>query len=309
MAMANDFSSRKPWSQIQTVTWDSQTMVKIPKFYIKYHTPSSGTYSGKPCWEISDSAKTGFHVHPAFVKNNQETDYFLFGAYEASQNGTKAESVSGKSPWVSINYDNSRAACTARNTGSAGSQQYGWHMANVWERMAVSLLCMIECGTPNVQVAIGNGNVSSSAAQTGGSTDAQWRGIHELWGNVYEWVDGFRGGSGYSGGKIRVFDNTGTETYVETSQAWPSSGWTKTLSTATGTKYNLTDGLFAASVDSTEGNGITGDYSYQTTTDYCARVGGYWNYGSGAGLFCWNLYNNSSYTSTYRGFRLACNPF
>ena len=287
MAMANNFNNRAPWSSITPVTWDSQAMVKIPKFYIRYYTPSSGTYSGKPCWEISDKAKTGFHVHPAFVKNNAEIDYFLMGAYEASASGSKACSVANASPWVSITYDNARNACTARNTGSAGSQQYGWHMANVWERMAVSILCMIECGTPNVQTAIANGNVSSSAAVKTGTSGAVYRGMYELWGNVWEWVDGFRGGNQTL--TIRVFDNTGTETYVDTGKGGQSVGqnWTTAVCTDSGTKWNLADGLFAKTTGDTESASITGDYNYINSSlkDYCAYVGGDWDIGSKAGLF------------------------
>ena len=47
--MSIDFSVRKLWAGITKVTVDGQTMVKIPKFYVRKYTPTSGSYKGKPC--------------------------------------------------------------------------------------------------------------------------------------------------------------------------------------------------------------------------------------------------------------------
>ena len=307
--MSIDFSVRKPWAGITKVTVDGQTMVKIPKFYVRKCTPTSGSYKGKPCWEIADNKADGFHVHPAFMHNGVEIDYFYIGAYGASRdvsNSAKAASLTAKTPWTSIYYDNAIEACTARNTGASGSEQYGWHMQNVWERSAVALLALVELGSPDVQTKIGAGNSSSSAAVVTGSTNAVYRDMHELWGNVWECVDGFRGGGVTT--SARVFDNQGNQTYINTGATLPTGtdAWVKDILTATGTNFDLNDGFFPSSVDSTQANGtFSVCYWYPRSSDYVAYIGGHWRDGTSCGLFFWRLNSASAYSDAHVGFRVA----
>ena len=308
--MSIDFLVRKPWAGITKVTVDGQTMVKIPKFYVRKYTPTSGSYKGNPCWEIADNKADGFHVHPAFMHNGVEIDYFYIGAFEASvdaPNSAKASSLTAKTPWVSITYDNAIKACAARNTGVSGSEQYGWHLQNVWERSAITLFALVELGSPDVQTKIGAGNSSSSAAVVTGSTNAVYRDMHELWGNVWECVDGFRGGGVTT--SARVFDNQGNQTYINTGATLPTSStdaWVKDILTATGTNFDLNDGFFPSSVDSTQANGTFSDYYwYPRSSDYVAYIGGGWETGACCGLFSWILSNVSATSNTLIGFRVA----
>ncbi len=56
---------------------DGQVMVEIPAFYYRY------LYAGTThLWEISPVAKTGFTLHPAFVKNGTNVSARYIGAYE-----------------------------------------------------------------------------------------------------------------------------------------------------------------------------------------------------------------------------------
>ena len=58
---------------------DGQVMVEIPAFYYRY------LYAGTThLWEISPVAKTGFNLHPAFIKNGANVAYRYIGAYEGS---------------------------------------------------------------------------------------------------------------------------------------------------------------------------------------------------------------------------------
>jgi hypothetical protein len=50
------------------------------------------------------------------------------------------------------------------------------------------------------------------------------------------------------------------------------------------------------------------DYYYQNTGQRIARVGGYWDYGSAAGLSCWHLSSTSSSAFVYFGGRLLKKP-
>jgi len=150
-----DFDAHPIWGNIETVTIDGQSMVKIPKFYYKVGTASSGDQSGKKCWWISATMRDGYTLHPAFMQDVQEIDYFYVGAYEASNDsGTKAASVSGVAPLVSIDFTTMQTRCEARGTG--------WRMWDIYQLGAIQMLALIELETPDVQSAIGAGNVSSS---------------------------------------------------------------------------------------------------------------------------------------------------
>ena len=290
-----------PWAGICSVTIDGQAMVKIPKFYVRCYTPTSGAFAGKVCREISDCAQTGYHVHPAFVHNGAEMPCFYIGAYEAYNAGSgKAGSKSGQTPWVSIDNPAAISACAARNTGASGSEQYGWHLQTIYERAAISMLMMIELGTPNVQTAIGAGNVSSSAAVATGSTAAKWRGIHEFWGNVWEHTDG---ATTDASSILHIFSTQGDGTYVSTGVV-PAGGWIKKVSEASGTNFDLNDVFIPTVSDGTESNGTFGDYCW-VAANCVLYMSGYWGYGSQAGAFSFDVGDASSGAGAGFGFRVA----
>jgi hypothetical protein len=58
---------------------NGQVMVYVPKFYYKAWDVDDCKY-----WVVSDIAKPGYTLHPAFVKDSVEKDYFLWGAFEGS---------------------------------------------------------------------------------------------------------------------------------------------------------------------------------------------------------------------------------
>lgn len=299
--MSIDFDNTYPWAGIETVTIDGQQMVKIPKFYVKtFDAGSTAKHAGQFCRVVSDIKRDGFHIHPAFMKDGKEVPCFYIGAYEASANGSKACSLSGKSPWVNITNPAAISACAARNTGSAGSEQYGWHLQTVYERAAIALLMMIELGTPNVQTAIASGNVSSSAAQATGATAAKWRGIHEFWGNVWEHTDGIKTDAS---SRIQIFDNEGKGTYKNTNVVLPG-GWIKETSRAKGDGFDLGDVFVPSVCDGTETNGTYADYSWVSTNCVLYQSGG-WASGSQCGAFAFIAAYAASSSGSGIGFRAA----
>jgi len=58
---------------------NGQVMVQVPKFW--YKATKTGT---RYQWLISSTAQTGFVVHPAFIKDTVEKDYFYLSAFEGS---------------------------------------------------------------------------------------------------------------------------------------------------------------------------------------------------------------------------------
>jgi hypothetical protein len=298
-----NFNELYPWNGIETVTIDGQTMAKIPKFYVKYGEAAEGSeYAGKKCHWVSETKKDGYHVHPAFVRNGVEKDYFLIGAYEAYNAGSSvAGSKSGQTPWVNIGgHANAIAYCNARNTNADDTAKRGWHLQTIYERAAISLLMLIELGTPDVQTAIAAGNVGSNAAVATGSTAAKWRGICEYWGNVWEHTDGFKTDGNSKG---QIFSTQGDGTYVDTGVT-VAAGWIKEVSEAKGTNFDLTDVFVPSVSDGTEANGTYGDYCWVAANCVLYQSGG-WAYGSRTGAFVFDVANGAAYSDGDIGLRLA----
>lgn len=309
---------------------NGQVMVKIPKFYYKVTPDEDGGLDGvnirKCTWEISETPDDGFTLHPAFYDiNGNEIDYFLYGAFDGvgqrnSTYGTsyntstdKLSSVAGSSylPTKSLTRATARTMATNRGTG--------WYSAGVKQTMAVLMLFAVEYGF-NSQIAVGQGVVSASAVtyagQTTGNitsgtqddttTPVNWRGIENLWGNIFDWIDGLNVNerTPYFCNTYTFVDNTSTG-YTQISFSLPSSNYI----TAFG--YDSTnDWVLLPSESSSTDNptGPIGDYVYSNSGWRVALLGGRWNYGSYAGAFCWFCYNNSSRADADIGARLMFIP-
>ena len=294
--MAIDFNNTYPWSDIREVTIDGQAMVWIPKFYVKTGKFTSGTYTGKKFWLVSGEKLSGYHVHPAFMRNGVEKDGFYIGKYFAWSEGSgKAGSAAGKSCWVNINQTAAKNACLARNDGSASGDKAGWHLKTIYEWAAIQLLCLIETGSPNVQSAIGYGSAAVS-----GNSNAKWRGICDMWCGYWEHTDGY-----YTDGsnKIFIFNNTNNGSYVNTGLT-SQGGWIKDVADAKGTNFDCGDIFLPQTMTSSETDATFSDYAW-SGSNCVVYTGGIANYGSQTGLFTWAVLGGASYSNSILDFRLA----
>ena len=295
-----NFDDVFPYNKFEEVTRDGQAMIKIPKVYVKAgYTSPTAEMPEKYGWWISEFPQEGFHCHPAFMLNGEELDYFLLGKYEASNDGaSKAQSLSGKTPWVNITTPNAIAACLRRNTGVAGSEQYGWHLESIYEYQLISMLMLIELGTPDVQTVIGSGNINGSGVVATGSTNAKWRGICEHWANAWEICDGFKTGAS---GQALIWDKNGNQTYVDTGKIVADKGFAR----GKGTDYDFAD-VFVP-VDDGKGSTYSGSTAdgVWTAANCVLYLGGSWAYGARDGAFTFYSYRAASYSYSDIGFRLA----
>lgn len=163
---------------------DGQHMVRVPKFWVK----TQDTATGGVIYSISDTPQPGFQVHPAFFNAGEEIDQFWIGAYHASEVDNVFESQPNVLPRVSLSGATAITRMEARNTGG----QAGWGSQTWHQICALRLLCLIEIGTPDPRTVIGQGwNSTTSNSGSGaelqptGTSDANWRGIYDLWGNVH----------------------------------------------------------------------------------------------------------------------------
>lgn len=310
---------------------NGQVMVKIPKFYYKVTPDENGGLDGvnirKCTWEISDSANNGFTLHPAFYDAaGNEIDYFLYGAFDGvgqnsggtygtSYNTTsdKLSSVAGSSylPTNTLTCATARTMATNRGTG--------WYSAGVKQTMAVLMLFAVEYGF-NSQIAVGQGVVSASAAtyagQTTGNitsgtqdnktTPVNWRGIENLWGNIWDWIDGLNvnGMVPYFCNTYTFVDDTSTG-YTQIAFSLPSSNYI----TAFG--YDSTNDWILLPSESSSTANPTGpicDYVFSYSGWRVAQLGGRWNSDSNAGAFSWGCNDYSSLASAAIGARLMFIP-
>lgn len=190
-----NFDYIAPWSGIETVVIDGQTMVKIPKFYVKADTIASGTYAGAKARWVSPEKKDGYHIHPAFVRDGYVMDCIYIGAYEASLDANNiASSVANVTPVQ----------------GRGWTTPTNFRLQFLYDVAAINYLLLIELGTPDAQTAIGRGNVDTNIIKSTGSTNAIYRGIHEWWGNAEETIITARAVAGYhSNGRYALPSNQG----------------------------------------------------------------------------------------------------
>lgn len=308
-AGSSPFDSFMPWAGMRyarllntdgsVIEWDSTSggyiMVWIPEFYVA--TKTNGT---KKYFYVSDKAKTGFAKHPGSGK--------YVGRYVTF--GTTMASTTNQAPGVDV------TRSTARSRAKSVGDKF--HLYDFATYCAIIWLYVVEFADWNCQSKIGRGYVDNhnSAIQTGGtdsmtyhtgraagtdgSTAVQYRWIENLWGNVYQWVDGFNANGTtayYCTDPSKYADDT-TTGYTQIGTL-PSSGWIKDL---TVTDNGL---LIPKTVGGSETTFIP-DYADSSSGWRVLYVGGGWYGGSCGGLLCFGAGCASSFSFSGISARLLC---
>ena len=308
----NDFDSAPIYGEITRETDDlGNTFVKIPKFYIR-KTDDEGLLR----LEISKEKIEGFYLPYVFwdFENNKELDYFYYGAYTASLSSSKLVSKPGVSPQVSRSIVNYR--------GYATNNGLGYQMLDIHALDVIQTLFRVEFATLNSQsvhpgYTNGSGNMvtggtdivvaSSGAAGADGSYQFMYRGIEDLWGNVYQWVDGVNINSlqawvcedanSYASNVFATpyqklsYVNAGTNGYVKEMGFDPSRPYAQfpvTVGASTDTYYS--------------------DYYAQSTSQSIAAFGGSRAQGLQSGVSLWQMAITSSGDYNNVGGRLLRKP-
>lgn len=276
---------------------NTQTMVFIPEFYVAQKR--SGT---KQYFYVSDRLKTGFTKHPGSGK--------YVGRYHAANDYCR--SMTGSSPWVNCTRAGFREG--VKNIGSSK-----FHLYDFTTYCAIVWLYVVEFADWDSQKKIGRGHVDNNAsALLSGDTDSmtyhtgrtsgtdgmmptQYRWIENLWGNVYQWVDGFNanGTTAYYCTDPSQYADDTTTGYTQIGTL-PASGWIKDL---TVTDNGL---LIPKTVGGSETTFIP-DYANSSSGWRVLGVGGNWDYGSNAGLLYFSAGRTSS-SDSYSSIsaRLLC---
>ncbi|MFR5361368.1 MAG: hypothetical protein ACLTGV_06515 [Butyricicoccus sp.] len=274
------------------------TMVFIPEFYV-----AAKRNGVKQYFYISNRPATGFTKHPGSGK--------YVGKYHMDSYGYSAAPLD---PYTNI------TRFTARNKAkSVGSK---FHLYDFATYCAIIFLYIVEFADWNCQSKIGqgytNGNTTvirsggtdnmtyhtGRASGTDGKTAVQYRWIENLWGNVFQFVDGLNAANDTAycctDPSKYVDDTTSGYTNIGT---LPTSGWIKDLT--------VTDnGLLIPEASGGSDTTYVPDYVYSTFGGqwYVLSVGGYWYDSTTAGLLCFRANDTSSNENSGISARLMCEP-
>lgn len=272
---------------------NGETYVYIPQFWSKI---INDTKKKKMYIYISAIQDSRFTLHPGSGK--------YMSRYECNSNFLSAP---GTKPKVDTSLGGFRTGITAID-----SKHYQY---DIHTYAALELLYIVEFAHLNTQSKIGAGITSGSKALTIGETDVltyhtgrvdgtansavQYRWIENLWGNVWNWVDGIliQNGLVYICNDRTKYASSITSDYKSTGLYTPTnSNWHRTDQ-----DYNncYLIPLTTGSSDST----YTCDYYSYGSGLRGLDVGGAYGSGSTAGLFCWVGSNDPGNTNAIIGGR------
>lgn len=278
---ANDSTKKADGSQAVLDGTDGNIMVEIPKFYYKYNYNTTNGVVHEH--SISLTPDDGYVVHPAFVRDGVELDYRYRAAYDGKIVGGKLMSISGVYPTTGQNITTFRTNAQANGAG--------WHQLDWLLHEAITLLCVIEYGTMNIQSTLGEGRTALSAGSwiggsyigitglsnslgngsgnvtyAGSANDAaadgsfmSYRGVENFFGNIWKFADGvlFQNNVPYVNQHPSTYDSTtlGSNDISTGVNMSASSGYARNLG-------NSNKGFFPTSVSGGSSAAGTTDYFY-----------------------------------------------
>ncbi len=309
----SDFDECYPWSEMKEVADNSGNIfIKIPKFYSRITKNNDGTYK----YQISRSCYDGFSTLFVDGKGN-EIEYVLVGKYEGSGNENRIYSRTESSVCTDLTMADYRKGCQANGIGY---QQYDYLID-----MIIKELFTIEFATTDSQsvmrgYASGDnlgplGTGYTDVITTGitgednsfpGKYACKYRGIENLWGNTWTFVDGI--------------SFNGTEVYVCTDPQSYESGKISAPYEFMGYRGDCND--YILDVRPFDKNPLllfatsSGFFSRAYYRDKCfyhpegqiLSVGGCWNFDGAAGLWCWNGWDVVQCRNSRLGGRLCYKP-
>ena len=313
-AVDNDFDEVYPYNAIKTVNINDngEVLAEIGDANFAFDGTNGDVFTYIPefYWkrEVSDNTET-IQISEHHFKGATHSHAFYIARYTTSVN---THSISGVASTVSTNIATFRTQAKAKGSGFG---LIDYHL------FLIQMLYLVEYADYNSQAELGLGHsASSNTAQinTGGcdelgmksgclvndgSHSMIYRGIENIFGNIWQFVDG-----------LGIKDNVGFISYNHNDYAnevfttpYSQVGYTNATSNGNPKVLGYDSNNPMVMLPTTlGGSGTTGtcDYYWQNTGNRVAFFGGYWAYGAYGGLFCWTLNYVFSYAAADIGSRL-----
>lgn len=172
--------------------------------------------------------------------------------------------------------------------------------------MAVNTGFTAGVGTGASNLANASGQVSINHYQTAeATTPFSYRGIENLYGNVWAWVDGINIKANYNPwiADHDFASDTFAHPYADTGLNLSAiNGYPTALVNVPALDYSFLPLEVNGTGSQTK---YTCDYYVRTTGNRAVSFGGYWNHGADAGAFYWGMNESADKSSRARGARLA----
>ena len=281
-----------------SVTQDVDVMVEIPKVYWSFAKTSTG-YEVK----ISNIKVDSTYDCYAHKVNGIEKDYIYVGAYLGCVKENKLRSISNMPVRVNVTLNDAREYAQANGKGY---QQNNWFVL-----ILLQILYLILYKNLDSQSALGTGwTAFGSPCNTGGTNKKGivfggtqtnqicFLGVEDLYGNVYEWIDGIKVDSTYN--TLITSDNKNfTNSYKNIGKFIESTR----------------GGKMSKSIHTNEGGFFPTETTGSNSTYYCdhssigsdkiARFGGHYNENMDVGIFCIKFDYGPSGSNAQIGTRLV----
>ena len=302
-------------------------MVYIPAFYSYYdvattHAPQIAHWISNTLGDVITKIDGGTHtivagdLNPAFIVDAVPRSEIFYGAFEGTAIASGATTymrslATGALPTIGNSVATDRASANALGPG--------WGLINAQAHSAVTSLITVEFASYFLANALGFGpsmgpvvtgqtaaNGNTSVGDTGGMiSPVSWRGIEEVWGGVYQYLDGILP-TGTGPYPMKLLVQTANQAkygdvtkYVSAGTSYPAAGGEPISAVAMPTSYRWLFEPTAIAASGDTSNYYCGElYLDEATGVY---VGGPAGYAAGP----WNrLLSNVESGSDNRGVRL-----
>lgn len=273
---------------------DIKVMTYIPEFWAKRWQDSTYEYI-----QITNKETTGFTHIPSR----------RIGRYTTSGTSSVPTIKSGQAPLVNITLPNSRTVARSINTDIA--------LMDIWSWNIIQILYLVEYASYNSQDKLGRGVDGNNSALASGGCDGLgmksgctindgkhamiYRGIENIFGNVFQWLDGINnvGRQGYVCTNYTQYNSNTTTNYTQLGYMCASSnGHIERL----GYDSNNSLVMVPLTVGASDTSGVTDYYYVKDSGNRIPYVGGLWYDGANVGLFCFH----STYDSSEKSNALGC---
>lgn len=278
----------------------NDTVVYIPEFYYKIVEINNSMM-----YYVSNKPYPFFELHPGSGKYIGKYDNVI-GYY----------SKSGLAP-INTNETLTNARTNIKNKGEK------WGVLDYMTWSAVCILYLVEFADWNCQSKIGKGNVSSSLKNTGGTDtmtyhtgmaegtngqiQVQYRWIEDLWGNIWEWLDGITIYSYYpyicTDPSKYVTDKTNGDYKRIEVQFSSNSGFIKEMKSEKDHMF-----MFIPTLNGGSASTYICDYVNYSSGAESLRFSGQYNNNDNCGLFCLSYEYPGTSSPSGTGSRLLFYP-